>query len=262
MSNASTPLEYLKHRLIRTPLERPARAVSSVKTAWKCFRHPELRDVFTEHQAIDRILPRLIAPDSNCLDCGCHLGSMLSQMVRLSPKGTHMAFEPSGYKAAWLRRKFPEVTIVEAGVGREKGVARFYHYAEASGFDALRPDEKRQPTSVVEVPIVCLDEVVPADRDIHFIKVDVEGAEFDLFRGAEKLLRRCRPSIVFECTERHLKNFQIRPADVFAFLTDLGYRLNTPHGFAADQPPIALEQFERAMEYPYQAFNFVATAKP
>ena len=55
------------------------------------------------------------------MDIGCHIGSMLSTILRLAPRGQHWAFEPTPSKAAWLRAKFPEVEVREMAL-TEDGV--------------------------------------------------------------------------------------------------------------------------------------------
>jgi hypothetical protein len=47
-----------------------------------------------------------------------------------------------------------------------------------------------------------LDDVVP-QADVGFIKIDVEGHELNLLRGATAIIERCRPVLLVECEERH-----------------------------------------------------------
>jgi hypothetical protein len=50
-----------------------------------------------------------------------------------------------------------------------------------------------------------LDEIIPEDVSIEFIKIDVEGAEAAVLRGASNLLRSQQPVVVFECDPADLK---------------------------------------------------------
>ena len=40
------------------------------------------------------IMKRILQEDSNCVDIGCYQGSILREILRFAPKGTHFAFEP------------------------------------------------------------------------------------------------------------------------------------------------------------------------
>jgi FkbM family methyltransferase len=244
--------------LIRTPLEAPAFAVQSLLGLPKRWRHPELTGVFTEHQVMHKLLPRYIRRQSNCIDAGCHLGSFLAQILRLAPEGQHKAFEPMPYKAAWIKKKFPEVDVHCAALSRTAGTAEFHHYKGKSGFDGLQPSNHGTDTSTITVPLEALDEVLPASYRLDFIKIDVEGAEVDLFHGAQRTLARCRPVIVFECVASGLQRFGRTASDVYDFMQDLGYRLHIPGDLLVSADHLSLDAFERSMVYPFRAFNFVA----
>jgi hypothetical protein len=53
------------------------------------------------------------------------------------------------------------------------------------------------------------------------LKIDVEGAELGVFKGAERILRQHRPLLVFESENRQLAPGKVQ--DVFSFLEGLGY---------------------------------------
>ena len=129
---------YWKHLLVRTPLEGWAKSVQHMLAGLKVLRHPGLREVYREDGRIDRVLWALLRLDSNCVDVGAHLGSTLSTLTRLAPKGRHWAFEPLPQKADWLRKKFPDVEVRQLALSDTPGRVTFTENLTRPGFSGLR----------------------------------------------------------------------------------------------------------------------------
>src|ERR1039457_4462698 len=87
--------ERMKSAIIGTPLEGPAARVRWMLGAAHRQRHPELNEIFLESGRTRELLRRVIRDGVDCIDVGCHLGSVLAEMVRLSPAGRHIAVERS-----------------------------------------------------------------------------------------------------------------------------------------------------------------------
>ena len=59
--------------------------------------------------------------------------------------------------------------------------------------------------------------------DVDLIKIDVEGHELSVLRGAIQTLQRCRPALIVEIEQRHLDRNGHAMRDVFDFIGALDY---------------------------------------
>ncbi len=257
--------EYIAHLLINTPLEQPAVALRRMKSFRVRRKKPELQKISREGPLTKKIMKCLLRGSMNCIDVGAHLGSMLSQILRFSPHGNHFAIEPIPYKAQWLRSKFPRVEVHQIAVSDVSSTATFHYYPHKSGFSGLG-SRRQLIDSEIQFTVRCerLDDIIPLERHIDFIKVDIEGNELKFFHGAQRILQQYQPSILFECTKGGLISADLQPHEIFNFLTQQHhYSVFFLEDWLAAKKPLDVEQFSNAiMCYPFQAFNFLATTKP
>jgi FkbM family methyltransferase len=255
--------EYFIHRIIGTPLEAPAKKLRRTIHEIKGRHTPEWNELRAEDTRIDQLLKTFLTPTMNCIDIGCHLGSVLSQFGRYAPQGRHIAFEPLPYKAAWLRKRYSDVGVYEMALADTAGTMAFYYQPNASGFSGLRVHEhgdKHIKAEELTVEVRRLDEIAPTHRQVHFIKLDVEGAELLVLQGAKALLCRDKPTMLFECTESGMTAFGYGPCDMYTLLTEgYGYQISLIGDFLAGKPALTYEGFRRSQAYPAQAFNYVAS---
>jgi hypothetical protein len=94
-------------------------------------------------------------------------------------------------------------------MGHSPGASLTHKAAEAKSFTTL------------SVPVVALDDYFADNDRVTLLKIDVEGAELGLLKGAERILRQHAPLLVFECENRHLAPGNVQ--DVFSYLGGLGY---------------------------------------
>src|SRR5215212_2301575 len=91
------------------------------------FLPAHIRTDIRDTQLLVELLVEVLEPDSDCLDVGAHAGSVLREMVRLAPRGRHVAWEPLPTFAAQLREQFPRVEVREAALGDRAGTRTFAH---------------------------------------------------------------------------------------------------------------------------------------
>ncbi|HLZ01506.1 MAG TPA: FkbM family methyltransferase [Bradyrhizobium sp.] len=187
-----------------------------------------LKARFRDHRAEFAVIKRHIVSGDTVCDVGANKGSFLYWLSRWTGKrGRVVAFEPQIdlasrvakiCDACGLRNVTVETKAVFSGSGfRELHIPTRHKPGASLRLPALSADE----FTTTAVPVVALDDYfAPGDR-VRVLKVDVEGAELEVFVGAARILREHKPLLVFECENRHLKGGSVR--DVFAYLKSLGY---------------------------------------
>ena len=95
--------------------------------------------------------------------------------------------------------------------------------------------------------------------DWSLMRIEAEGAEELVLRGAEKTIARSRPVILFESTLEGARRLGLRREDLFKLLFDaMRYEIFLPRDVLREGRGLDLAGFEKAALYPYQAFHFFA----
>jgi FkbM family methyltransferase len=153
--------------------------------------------------ALAPVLDAALAPGAVFADVGANLGLYTLWGARLvGAEGLVHAFEPVPEVRACLARSvelncFGNVRIVASGVGAEAGRTVLYQLPGASGVTSRYRESKQHG---VEVDVTTLDgEFAHAEAPPVLVKVDVEGMEVEVLRGARRLLGgRTPPLLVVE----------------------------------------------------------------
>jgi FkbM family methyltransferase len=181
-----------------------------------------------------KFVKRNLEPGDVFIDVGANQGFFTLLASRsVGDAGRVYAFEPAQPERQKLRRNLSlnrcsNVTVEDSAVGAMSGSTEFHLYLDHAGpWSGLRPAaEDVQSRSVrVTVPITTLDAYVTArglDR-VDMIKIDVEGGELDVFRGASDVIEKQRPIILAEMQEQRTKAWGHQPADVRSYLEQKGY---------------------------------------
>jgi FkbM family methyltransferase len=159
------------------------------------------------------------------LDVGCHTGSILRAMIEISPNGRHAAFEPIPHLAERLRKTFPTVDVFAVALSDEVGQMTFNfvkNYPGRSGIKQTDDYPAAPDIDLITVRTDTIDNLI--HRRIDLIKIDVEGAEFGVLKGATRTLRENRPIVVFEHGTA-AKSYEGSSGDIFDLLAGCGLRV-------------------------------------
>jgi FkbM family methyltransferase len=151
----------------------------------------------TLFEAYRQAIPR----GTTAVDVGANIGIhslVLSRCV--GENGRVYSYEPSGSICEKLRENMAlngiqNVILRDVGVGANDTVQRFQPRQDEFNIGLGRFDA----SGPVEVAVVKLDSDLRAGGRISLIKVDVEGMELDVIRGASAILAQHRPTLVIEC---------------------------------------------------------------
>lgn len=171
------------------------------------------------------IIPKLfqfIDQERGAIDVGANVGLFTLALHQRTRQV--IAFEPLPALAAELRHRFgPSVQVLEVALSDRAGATTLFVPYEgqraiesrASLNDDANPDFALRP---LQVETRRLDAY--GFDDVGIIKIDVEGHELAVLRGAEQTIRRCRPVLVVEIEERHHPG---KSWEIIRYILGLGY---------------------------------------
>lgn len=203
-----------------------------------------------------RCFEKRVKPGDVVLDIGANIGAHTLRLAHLvGPSGKVLAFEPTAYAYAKLRANLelnpelvPRVSVRQLLLADTPGAA--VPETICSGWPlvheaGLHPDHLGKPHSTQGAGCSTLDEAVAAAgaEKVAFMKLDVDGHELSVLKGATGTLRKSRPVILVELCPHVCVEHGYPFAELVACFTGLGYRFESFDGSALPDDPAALEKF-------------------
>jgi FkbM family methyltransferase len=212
----------LRHRVIRIAREL---GVEDRLRDVHALRSRDARRDRRDMHALRRLMALTLAEDASCVDVGANVGVVLRDIVRFAPHGRHVAYEPLPDLAAQLTTEFPAVDVRNAAVSDHVGEATFHRVRDRDTRSSLSAlDFSDDQLERFTVRLEALDESLPEGFLPTLVKIDVEGAEEQVLRGAERLLAEHRPTIVLE-HNAGARHFGTSSATIHGLLTTAGLRV-------------------------------------
>lgn len=165
------------------------------------------------------LLDQLVGSRGHVVDVGANYGFFSYYLARMGKSVE--AFEPlPGCARSSSAYRSPRIRVHNVALSSAPGTLKLFTpiingvpYPANSSFSPVAG-----PHESCDVPVRTLDEYV--FEDVCLVKIDVEGHELAVLKGAEQTLRRERPVVLVEIEQRHLK---IPIAEVFAYLLSQGF---------------------------------------
>jgi FkbM family methyltransferase len=171
----------------------------------------------------------LVSPGDRCIDVGANIGVHTVRLARLvGSQGEVIALEPDEEVAHRAHRnimlnQLSNVHVINAAASDEAGGNVRLYRPDAGDKNRARASLLRHSYltgTASTVPVVTIDEICRGP--VTLMKIDVEGHEAAVVRGAAATIDRDSPAIVFEYNPQFLRDASESP---FGWLADRGYEL-------------------------------------
>lgn len=181
------------------------------------------------------------------IDAGANVGAVTLALAKFSgAAGRVIAFEPGPPNLKRLKANLelnPElsarVRVVAQGLSDKPGTLYWEEESGNPGNALLRASETDKTSAV---PVTRIDDYLSANpvERLDFIKIDVEGMELAVLRGAAQTVAHFKPIVYFETLTRYVGMRSEKVYEGFHnfFVNDHGYRL---HRLTADGDAVPIE---------------------
>jgi FkbM family methyltransferase len=161
------------------------------------------------------------------IDAGANFGMSSVYFKELYPNAEVLAFEPVPFlhdlaSKNVARNKLSDVTVLKKGLAAKPGTATFFMSGDYSMAGSLTERRRTFGDEIEELTIETVPLADYLDREVDFLKLDIEGAEGEVLMAAGDALANVRQM----CVEWHLgaNPSDIALDDVLSILTRLGFR--------------------------------------
>jgi FkbM family methyltransferase len=167
----------------------------------------------------------LLREGMNIIDIGAHIGVytiLAAEKVGESGKVIAIEPEPKNYGQLLENIKlnnFQNVISKNIALADHKGFGRLYLSSFLDGHSLTAQEDKN---SYIEVPINTIDELLKELNleKVDIIKIDAEGVEIPILKGAEKTLK-ANPNVKIIAASYH---YPLEVKEVCQFLNDRGFK--------------------------------------
>jgi FkbM family methyltransferase len=179
-----------------------------------------------------RFVEKFLQPGMCVLDIGAHHGLYtLLASRRVGSGGKVIAFEPSPRERRLLIQNLrlnscSNVRLESCALGNEHARSDLYLVqGREDGCNSLRPPATTAPTQTVLVDVISLDDYLlnAGVKKVDFVKLDVEGAEREVLRGAPYLFGTSRPVILAEVQDIRTHPWGYPAREIVQLLDRAGY---------------------------------------
>lgn len=185
-------------------------------------------------EQLQEIMLKKMPSGGTFVDCGANIGVHTCAIARRRPNGRVVAIEPVNFLQERLRtnvrvNRLTNVEVVPTAVGDQTGQVEIFVPHQDASNQAQASVRKRSylDHSGVMVPIDTLDNIIASigSPSVSVIKIDVEGQELEVLRGARRTLATDRPILYLEFDAEVVGDSELRWEPIEQTLNEAGYHV-------------------------------------
>jgi FkbM family methyltransferase len=221
------------------------------------FLHLDLTKNLKYDRLTAKIIKQVVKKESVCIDIGCHLGEILDKIIKSAPHSNNFAFEPLPNFYNHIKQNF-KVNLYPYALSKSAGNIEFNYVENSPEYSGIKKRDyfgiKEPKVTMINVVMETLDNVIPENVKIDFIKIDVEGAEYDVLIGAKQTILKSKPTIIFEFGIGASNHYGVNPKDMYELLVDqYGMKLYTLQEYLKSKNPFDkngfVESYNKKKDY-------------
>lgn len=236
---------------VQTLINSPIRDVSfdfglDLDLKYDAYLHEHYKRGICYESEIVTVLLRALKEGDTAIDVGANNGFFTVLMAKLvGDAGSVLAVEPIARNMEALQEnlklnQIENAELVQMPAGAVNKEVTFWESSDDTSSSCLWdpglwPDneQSRQAPKPFRTKTVSLDSLLPLDVTPTVIKIDTEGAEHDVLRGAQRLLRQEVPYVLAEMNPFGLQQMGSSDESLRNFMRNCGYDMFTLHNTGA-----------------------------
>jgi FkbM family methyltransferase len=182
-----------------------------------------------EDQAFIALIRTHIVPGSVAIDIGANIGDhTIGYMEEVGPGGFVIAYEPHPLVFECLKRNLPQVMMFNTALGDKVGMTGLLlQTGDDQGSSYLSDRPEAVPVKITTLDVHLASIPVPGvplkGKRISLIKIDAEGSDLDILKGASQTIAKHRPVLVVEVNREYLKMRGYATRDILRWIESNNY---------------------------------------
>ena len=190
--------------------------------------------MFKTHEPINtKLFSRELKKGMVCLDIGSNIGyyALLESKI-VGEKGKVIAIEPSPINFKYLEKncklqKYSNILTYNFAAAETDGFVNFLINEKSNWSKVVGDNLPNDEGTIIKVTTKQIDSFISEIKinNIDFLRMDVEGYEFNIYQGARKVIRKFKPSLLIEI-HKHLMGIN-KTKQFLEMLKEDGYEVKS-----------------------------------